>query len=79
MGFATAQFERQFFSTQTVLDAYVIFTMSVWVLFLIVGSLAASAQVYLYAFWPLYGWLSARGLWRAGSVASPQTVRAASS
>ena len=58
LGFVICSFQRRFLTASSALDAYNWLLMSMWTLFLVFGSLSVVSQIYVYFFWPIYGYLA---------------------
>jgi len=56
LGYATARLQRAFTGASTALDEYICVYTTIWLLFLVVGSLSAVSQIFIYFFWPIYGY-----------------------
>jgi len=57
LGYLTSRLQRAFSRATTALDVYICVYTAVWLLFLVVGSLSAVSQIFIYFFWPIYGYL----------------------
>jgi len=57
LGYVTSRLQRAFSRATTALDVYICVYTAVWLLFLVLGSLSAVSQIFIYFFWPIYGYL----------------------
>jgi hypothetical protein len=67
MGVVIARLQRSFDRAATAFDSYALQYTSMWVIFLVQGSLAAVSQTFVFFLWPIYGY----ALYRSW----PQTAR----
>jgi hypothetical protein len=62
VGMIIAKLQRAFLHAQNTFEAYVIFLLSVWVAFLIPGSIAVTSQILMFSLWPVYAYWGIRKL-----------------
>ncbi len=75
LGLILARLERAFHRAPNTIQAFMAQYAAVWLAFLIPGSLAATSQIFIYFFWPVYvylalnaiGWRTERNAPRPGS------------
>ena len=65
LGYVISIFQRRYESAENSFETYAWFFVSMWTLFLVVGSVAVVSQMCVYFFWPFYGywfiaWLNKR-------------------
>jgi hypothetical protein len=56
IGLIIGRMQRSFDRAPSAVHAYVLQFTATWVAFLVQGSLAAVAQIFIYFFWPIYGY-----------------------
>ncbi len=54
LGLVVAAVNRKFLNTLNCFDAYCVFVIAYWFCFLILGSIAAVSQVFIFLLWPIY-------------------------
>jgi hypothetical protein len=60
LGWAVAVLQEKFGRSSRALDAYICFFAALWLSSLIFSSVAAVGQIFVYMFWPIYGYLLLR-------------------
>jgi hypothetical protein len=78
LGALTARLQHRFELGTTALELYVVQFASMWISFLIIGSLEVVSQIFVYFFWPIYfllafEWLRRRRKGGGGRIGSPTT------
>ncbi len=64
LGYVASRLQRAFAQALTAVEAYFSIYTSIWTFFMIVGSLAATSQVFIYFCWPIYGYFILKALHR---------------
>jgi hypothetical protein len=64
LGAAIARLQRGFERASTAFDTYAIQFTAMWVAFLVQGSIASVAQIFVFFFWPIYGYVLLRAFLR---------------
>jgi len=64
LGYVASRLQRAFAQAPTAVEAYFSIYTSIWTFFMIVGSLAATSQVFIYFCWPIYGYFILKFLYR---------------
>lgn len=67
IGLAVERLQRSFARAASAFDSYALQFTGVWIAFLVPGSLAAMAQIFVFFFWPIYGYALLRLSRRAAS------------
>ena len=79
LGLVVARLERAFQTATSAVQTFMAQYAAVWLAFLIPGSLAATTQIFIYFFWPIYLYLGLRFIgWRSerNALASPEPAGA---
>ncbi len=58
LGFVLARLQRAFTEAPTALEAYFWIYIAIWVLFVVLGSLSAVSQIFIFFCWPIYGYFA---------------------
>ncbi len=75
LGLIFSQLERGFQRSPNTVQAFMTQYAAVWLAFLIPGSIAATSQIYIYFFWPIYFYLALNMIgWRSERNASRQSM-----
>ncbi|MGI8485051.1 MAG: hypothetical protein ACR2OU_12405, partial [Thermomicrobiales bacterium] len=64
LGYIASRLQRAFAQAPTAVEAYFSIYTSIWTFFMIVGSLAATSQVFIYFCWPIYGYFILKSFYR---------------
>jgi len=64
LGWAIAVLHDRFSRSKQSLEAYMYFFVALWLSSLVISSIAAVSQIFIYMMWPLYGYILIRGISR---------------